>query len=90
MTEYSPVKACERLESDDVTLRELDLEQVDARFVRALNRPSCLESLALREGIELCRDLADVLAKQTQLRTLNLSRGAPGRRRRFAPGCRAA
>ena len=42
MAEYSLIKACERLEAADDTLRELVLDEVDARLVRALSRPSCL------------------------------------------------
>ena len=66
------MKACERLEAEDDTLRKLVLSEVDARLARALSRPSCLESLMLCKGVELDRDLADALAKQTQLTTLQL------------------
>jgi Ran GTPase-activating protein (RanGAP) involved in mRNA processing and transport len=71
MAETSLVKACERLESGDDTLRNLELYEVDARLVHALSRPSCLRSLTL-EYVELDRDLADALAKQTQLTQLLL------------------
>jgi len=71
MEETSLVKACERLESGDDTLRKLYLEEGDARLVRALSRPSCLESLML-QYFEMDCDLADALAKQTQLTNLEL------------------
>jgi Ran GTPase-activating protein (RanGAP) involved in mRNA processing and transport len=71
MEEMSLVKACERLESGDDTLRGLRLDDVDARLVRALGRPSCLESFSLY-NVELDRHLADALAKQTQLTSLQL------------------
>merc|ERR1711991_807419 len=69
--ERSVVKACERLESGDASLRELELLEVDARLVRALSRPSCLELVSLL-GIELDRNLANALAKQTQLTRVEL------------------
>ena len=69
--ETSLVKACERLESGDDTLREVELKEVDSRLVRALSRPSSLECVSL-EDVELDRDLADALAKQTQLTRLEL------------------
>ena len=71
MAERSLVKASERLEVGDDTLRKLQLKEVDARLVRALSRPSCLESLTFVD-IELDRDLADALVKQTRLTTLVL------------------
>ena len=64
-------EACERLESEDKTLRELKLDHVDARLVRALSRPTHLESLMLHH-VELDRDVAGALAKQKRLTELVL------------------